>query len=80
MGPGGGFGMGWMWLWWLLLLVGVVVVVVGLTLAWRSGDRSRGAGTARGPSSAREVLDERFARGEIDEEEYRARRRVLDER
>jgi putative membrane protein len=79
MGPGG-FGMGWMWLWWLLLLVGVVVVVVGLMLAWRSGDRSRAGGTARRPSSAREILDERFARGEIDEEEYRARRRVLDER
>jgi putative membrane protein len=79
MGPGG-FGMGWMWLWWLLLLVGVVVVLVGLMLAWRSGDRFRGGGTAPRPSSAREILDERFARGEIDEEEYRARRRVLDER
>jgi len=33
-----------------------------------------------GPPRAREVLDERFARGEIDEEEYRRRRTLLDER
>ena len=35
-----------------------------------------GAGGAR-RSRAEEVLDERFARGEIDEEEYQRRRAVL---
>lgn len=35
-------------------------------------------GAATGISSARTVLDERFARGEIDEEEYSRRRTLLD--
>ena len=76
MGPGGGFGMGWMWVWWLLIILGVIALVVGLV---RAGG-PRGGGDMRGRrSSAREILDERFARGEIDEQEYRARRRELDE-
>lgn len=35
------------------------------------------AGTA-GPGEARRLLDERFARGEIDPEDYRVRRDLLD--
>lgn len=80
MGPYGGFGMGWAWLWWLLVLVGVVAVVVGLMWAGR-GSRNRddrGGPSGTPESTARQILDERFARGEIDEEEYRARRRTLD--
>ena len=78
MGPGGGFGMGWMWVWWLLITLGVIALVVGLVRA--GGSRgSGGGGTSGRRSSAREILDERFARGEIDEQEYRARRRELDE-
>jgi putative membrane protein len=80
MGYGGG--MGWMWLWWLLLLIGVPALVVGLLWLGRTGGHrvgGRGEG-ASGPrmSTARQILDERFARGEIDEEEYRRRRRELD--
>jgi putative membrane protein len=72
--------MGWTWLWWLLILVGVVAVVVGLMWAARGGRGGGESGGAAGPpvSTARQILDERFARGEIDEEEYRARRRMLD--
>jgi putative membrane protein len=80
MGYGGG--MGWMWLWWLLILIGVPALIVGvLWLARTGGDRGVGRGAeATGPriSTARQILDERFARGEIDEEEYHARRRGLD--
>ena len=86
MGPGGGAGMGagmgWTWLWWLLILVGVAAIVVGLLRAGglagrRGGDDGK---PTSGPpvSTARQILDERFARGEIDEEEYRSRRRELD--
>jgi putative membrane protein len=66
-------GMGWMWLWWLLVLGGVVALVVGLVRAGRSGN-----GPPARPPSARQILDERFARGDIDEEDYRRRRREID--
>lgn len=79
MGPGGGLGMGWMWLWWLLILIGVVAIAVGLVWAGRRGaGRDDRAGSQAPVSTARQILDERFARGEIDEDEYRARRRELD--
>jgi putative membrane protein len=75
-------GMGWTWLWWLLILIGVVAVVVGLLraggLGGRGGRDDRASSSGPPVSTARQILDERFARGEIDEEEYRARRRELD--
>ncbi|MDV3222720.1 SHOCT domain-containing protein [Intrasporangium sp.] len=83
MGPGGGLGMGWVWLWWLLILVGVVAIVVALVRGGAFGGRSsrpddRASSPDRPVSKARQILDERYARGEIDDEEYRARRRALD--
>jgi putative membrane protein len=57
--------------WGLLLVAGV--------LAWRSVDRGRrgGSGDGSGRSTAQQVLDERFARGETDEDEYRHRDELL---
>lgn len=72
-GMAGMMGCGAMALLWLLfavlLVVGVVVLVRALT--------DRGVGTRRGGSSAMEVLEERFARGEIDRDEFEERRRAL---
>ena len=62
--------MGWMWASFLLVLVvlvGLVWLVVRLI--------GNAGGTPQ--SSARRILDERYARGEIDEEEYRRRRADL---
>jgi putative membrane protein len=70
-----GFGMGFGWIWPVLLLAGVAALVWGLSRAGTGGGR-------RGPSGherAREILQERFARGELTEQEYRDRMRVLDE-
>ena len=73
-----GFGMGWMWLFWLLLVLGVVVLVVvavrvvGGGVTSRTAD-SRDAGARPGRSRARQLLDERYARGELTTEEYRER-------
>lgn len=63
----GGMMMGWMLIWPLLVLVGLALLgYVAFRLA-------RG-GTAGRSSPARRILDERYARGEIDEDEYQRRR------
>lgn len=68
-----GNGQGWIWmvLTWAIV-IGLVVWVVA-RLAPRDGGQGRG-----GPGDARRILDERFARGEIDEDEYRRRRKELE--
>jgi putative membrane protein len=67
--------------WWspfigILMLAAVVAVIVAGILVlrhfWHVGER----GTASG--QARAILDERYARGEIDREEYLRRRRDLE--
>lgn len=84
-----GFGphMGW-WSggWWgmifgplfmILMLVGVVAVV--LLLARRLGGTSPGVAEHQGPPrhTALDILKERYARGEINKDEFEERRRVL---
>ena len=73
-----GNGMGWGgWLLMTLTTVGLwALVVFGIVVLFR------GTGTAgprdRDPEpGARQILDERFARGEIDAEEYRSRQSLL---
>ncbi|GAA4409459.1 hypothetical protein GCM10023168_28250 [Fodinibacter luteus] len=70
-----GFGMGFGWIWPVLLLAGVAALVWGLSRAGTGGGRHGPSGHER----AREILQERFARGELTEQEYRERVRVLDE-
>lgn len=73
-------GMGWMWLSWLLLIIGLVLLALVAVRAF-GGGVTRGDGRdGRVPgeqSRARQVLDERYARGEISTEEYQERLRVL---
>ncbi len=73
-----GNGMGWGgWLLMSFLMVGFwALVVVGIVALFR-GTRDPGPRDARAERGARQILDERFARGEIDTEEYHARRSVL---
>ena len=71
-GMGGG---GWivmilaMVMFWALVVFGVVAIFRG------TRDADTGAGSAR--RAPLEILEERFARGEIDLDEYRARQGVL---
>jgi putative membrane protein len=62
---------GWMWLWGTLMMLSWVVIVAAavwfVLRAHRDGTTSR----------ARDVLDERLARGELTLEEYRERREAL---
>ncbi len=82
---GYGYGMGGMWLWWLfglLLIVGLVLlaVLVVRTLAGGTGSGPPNAPGAAPPNRAREILDERYARGEVSTEEYQERLRSLQQR
>lgn len=59
-------------LFWGLVIFGVVALIRSLA---PGSQRLRGAGPQR--PTAEQVLRERFARGEIDEQEYRSRLTVL---
>ncbi|MGH3997813.1 MAG: SHOCT domain-containing protein [Pseudonocardiaceae bacterium] len=64
-----GWAFGWMWVWPVLVLAGLMLLVYGVVRLVAGGS---------GPdSSAQRILDERYARGELDEEEYRRRRAQL---
>lgn len=65
----------------MMMLLLVVLVVLGVVLAvrWSGGDRRDGPSGGPPRSTPRDILNERFARGEIDKEEYEERRRVLDQ-
>ncbi len=53
-------------------------IVVAAIIALVRTDRGHGAGpSARPPDDATRILDERFARGEIDADEYTRRRDLL---
>ena len=71
-------GAGAWWIVWLIvplsIVAAVVVVVVTLSRRGPAGDRPA-LGTAR--PSPRDILDERYARGEIDHDEYVRRRDEL---
>lgn len=73
-----GFQMGWVWVvFGLLVVAGVVAIVIALTRG-RAGGPARPLDGETSSVTARRILDERFARGEIDSGEYQERRRTLD--
>lgn len=81
-GPGPGPGFGWWFvfplLWFLLVATVVVLVARRARRGWGPGGAGGyGPPWARPNASAVAILGERYARGEIDEAEYRARLEVL---
>lgn len=62
----------------MILFIGLVVVAVIIVVRWL-GDEGRGSATKRSADKTPiEILEERFARGEIDKDEFEERRRALD--
>lgn len=79
-------GDGWGWVAWTLMSVGMVafwaLVITAIVLAIRYLVGSRGSATPppiSGQARAEEILAEHFARGELEENEYRQRLALLRE-
>lgn len=72
-------GFGWMWLmpiFWILFLGLIIWGVVALV---RGAGQPRGTDASSGqPDSALEVLRKRYARGEINKEEYEEKKKDLE--
>jgi putative membrane protein len=64
----------------MILVLAAVIAAVVLLVRWASGPQWTGS-SYQEPSGRRslDILKERFARGEIDKEEFEDRRRVLGE-
>lgn len=78
MGDFGGYGMGGYALWGGLMMVvfwGVVIVVIVAVVRWLVGSTSgHHPHTQERSNRALEILEERYARGEIERDEYLQRR------
>ena len=87
-GQGGYYGHGHMWdgggWWmflgplWMLVILGVLIAGIVLLVRWLGGGPVVGGHGPAASSRALDILKERFARGEIDEEEFEKRRRLLE--
>lgn len=88
--PGPGYGhhmMGYGWGWtgmiigpivMIAVLASIVAVVVLIVRWFGVGHPPASAGTQRSENTALDILRERFARGEIDKDEFEERRRILE--
>jgi putative membrane protein len=72
MGGMGGFGGIVMILFWGLIIVGIVLVITYFTAGQGVGPSNRSY------SDPIQILRERYARGEIDTEEFEERRKILE--
>jgi putative membrane protein len=69
-----GWSDGWIGLVWMVLVWGAILAVVFVLVRAMTNAPARGEHPTPGPL---EILDARFARGEISAEEYAERRRIL---
>ena len=79
MGPGmgWGYGMGWFWTilmaaFWIVVIVGIVFLIRWLVISTIAGGRA-----ARSEDSPLEILKRRYARGEIDKQEFEEKKKDL---
>lgn len=77
---------GWGWGGWLLMSLAMVlfwaalITVIVVSVRYLTGPRSTDSHAhGSGPSRAEDLLSERFARGEIDADEFRQRHALLRE-
>lgn len=74
-----GWGWGGMWLGPLFMIIPLALLIVAIvaSVRWMGVGSGNGGGRVR---TARDILDERYARGEIDREEYQRRRNDIADR
>ena len=68
---GHGWGMGWWWIIGLIIVIAVVWAVV------KGMNQSNNSNNQPGSKSALEILKDRYARGEIDKQEFEERKKDL---
>ena len=68
---GMGFGMGW---WWIIGIIIIAAIVWGIV---RTPGQNNNINNAANQKSALDILNERYARGEIDKDEYEIKKRDL---
>jgi len=61
----------------MLLFWGGIFVLIVLAVRWIGGGSAAHSGTQTSRKSPREILEERFARSEIDKDEFEERKRRL---
>ena len=63
----------------MIVFLAVVVMVVVLAVRWIGGSGHAAAAPPPSGKTALDILNERFARGEIDKDEFEDRKRLLSE-
>ncbi len=70
-GWGMGYGMGWWW------IIGIIIMVIIVWMVVKAINQTNYSNTRLGNKSALDILKERYARGEIDKEEFDERKNNL---
>ena len=68
-----GLGLGW---WWMIGLA-VIFVVLIIWIVMKEINKKTHSNTQLGNKSAHDILDERYAKGEIEKEEFEERKKNL---
>jgi len=72
---GYGYGMGFgMLLWWVVIIIGIGLAIYGLISLFRG---QSGKKEFVNDNRSLEILKERFAKGEISEEEYEQKKQIM---
>lgn len=77
---GNGFGWGWMWFGGVMLLLILAALIILIIRAGTSGSSPRREQWTPSANTARQIAEERLARGEITPDEFRQIARALEDR